>query len=527
MKKILTNLLIVSTFILLASVPTASEAASCPFTEGTDNYVVKFPSKVLFSDQGAANSSVTAKNVNIPVGTYEISGAAYDSHSTHGGQGQTLERYFIQFKKADGKNFKSGSTKDIPENKDTVSSVISKNAVVDVPITTITAVHAGYPGNGKWQSVYPTCVQFKKVTSTTTNNLQATCTVSKTNPNIGESVTYSAQVTNGTGTLMYTWSGAFNSTNQNHTLSYSSAGTYNANLTVKDGNNNTVNATCPTVTVQTSTNTLDGSCTISPSVANVGQSISFNASASGGTGSYTYSWNGSDGITSSSQSFTGSFGNSGNKSATVTITSGGQSITRSCSVYVQPSTNTATDGYCYGTPSGNGIMWYAYVNPNYGGYTYSWTGSDNMYGTGNQYYMSYPTNGQKNATVTITGNGQSIVRTCSASVYQNVVPPTYYPPQTYNPQPVYYAQPTYNPQPTYTNVPTGTPVSGVFLNQVPDTGISFGLKVTLFSLGLILWSIFGAYMINKKVRLQTTNGVSLSKAELFKMKNMAKRGIVR
>ncbi|MCF7865792.1 MAG: hypothetical protein K9M11_04825, partial [Candidatus Pacebacteria bacterium] len=48
------------------------------------------------------------------------------------------------------------------------------------------------------------------------------------------------------------------------------------------------------------------------------------------------------------------------------------------------------------------------------------------------------------------------------------------------------------------NSSLGTPVSGVFLSQVPETGVGFGIKMTLFTLGLTLWSIFAAFMIARK-----------------------------
>ena len=99
---------------------------------------------------------------------------------------------------------------------------------------------------------------------------------------------------------------------------------------------------------------------------------------------------------------------------------------------------------------------------------------------------------------------------------------TYSYPTTYT-NPVNY---TY-PATTYTNYSggsygsgssVGNSVSGVFLSQVPSTGISFGLKMALFTLGLLLWSMFAAFMIARKK--------DFSKAEAFKLANMKKRGLV-
>jgi hypothetical protein len=92
--------------------------------------------------------------------------------------------------------------------------------------------------------------------------------------------------------------------------------------------------------------------------------------------------------------------------------------------------------------------------------------------------------------------------------YTHSYPTTYTNPVTY----------TY-PATTYTSGSSvGNSVSGVFLSQVPSTGISFGLKMALFTLGLLLWSMFAAFMIARKKEL--------SKAEVFKLANMKKKGLV-
>ncbi len=260
---------------------------------------------------------------------------------------------------------------------------------------------------------------------------------------------------------------------------------------------------------------LSGSCSISPSTAYVNQDVSFSASASGGNGGYTYSWTGDNGIYSSSQSFTGRFSYPGVKNATVTIrSSDGQSITRSCSTTVQDTYTPVNGAYCVANPTVAGInqnvTWTVY--PGYSnyyntGYTYYWSGTDGLSGYGQTVSRVYNTPGYKTASVTIYGNGQSTVVNCGATVQGGIV------------------SGTSNVTVLRDQTPTGTPVAGVFLNQVPDTGISLGLKVTLFTLGLILWSIFGAYVLSRKAKLQTANGASLSKIESFKRANMAKKGI--
>ncbi|MDQ5911934.1 MAG: hypothetical protein QG568_147 [Patescibacteria group bacterium] len=307
---------------------------------------------------------------------------------------------------------------------------------------------------------------------------------------------------------------------------YSSNTNNNANANANENNNNVSNTFNPTNINNndarinlivygggTGTNTpaptpaLNGNCVISPTVGYINQDISFSASASGGNGSYSYSWTGDNGINSNAQNFTGRYSYSGYKTATVTIRSGSDSITRTCGVNIQD-TAVVSGAYCVANPTNAGInqnvTWTAYVNNTngyYGSYSYSWTGSDNLYGNGQSISRSYNTPGYKTATVTMYGNGQSITATCNTNINGVLA--------------------------NQSNVTVirdqnlGTPVSGVFLSQVPATGVGFGLKMTLFSVGLVLWSIFAAYMISRK-----KNGAFANKINAFKLANMQKKGII-
>jgi hypothetical protein len=179
------------------------------------------------------------------------------------------------------------------------------------------------------------------------------------------------------------------------------------------------------------------SCFINPSNAFVNQNVTFSANASGGSGYYTYSWSGSDGITGSGQTFTGMFSYPGSKYATVTVYSNGQSATASCNTNVQ----------------GGAV------------------------------------------------NGATVIRDTTA----------------------------------------GTPVAGVFLSQVPATGIdAANLKMILFVVGLFAWSLFAAYIISfkRKAKLASANGFTntasatsdrdntIARINAFKEANMKKKGLI-
>jgi hypothetical protein len=342
----------------------------------------------------------------------------------------------------------------------------------------------------------------------------------------------SGSTSSGAPNYQYVYSSNSNS-NSNSNTNTNTATAHNTNTitnTFNPVNNNDarINLVVLGGTSGTNNNTqaLNGSCTISPSTTYINQDVTFSASASGGNGNYTYSWTGDNGIYSSSQSFTGRFSYVGVKNATVTIRSGSESITRTCSVTVQDNTYyppvypPVNNAYCVANPTVAGVnqnvTWTVYPGNNAYGYSYNWSGTDGLSGYGQTINRVYSTPGYKTATVTLYGNGQSYVVNCATTIQGGSV--------------------LSNVTVIRDQVPTGTPVAGVFLNQVPDTGISFGLKLTLFVLGLLSWSVFGAYMFSRKTKLvsahisangaQTGTGLTLSRIEAFKRANMVKKGII-
>ncbi len=75
-------------------------------------------------------------------------------------------------------------------------------------------------------------------------------------------------------------------------------------------------------------------CVASPQSIEVGNSVSWSATASGGTGSYTYSWTGSDALSGSTANVSKIYSSAGTKNATVTVTSGSLQATAQCSLSV-------------------------------------------------------------------------------------------------------------------------------------------------------------------------------------------------
>jgi hypothetical protein len=198
---------------------------------------------------------------------------------------------------------------------------------------------------------------------------------------------------------------------------------------------------------------LSASCYAQNTSAQTGTSVEWIASASGGNGSYTYSWSGTDSFYSNS-SYNAyaymTYYNAGYKTAMVTVYSNGQSQTVNCNssvnvyssyayyqqptTYVQPvtyvqqptvayaqSSNASLDIGCYADPTtataNQPVTWTAEVTGGVAPYTYSWTGSDGLSGTGSSVTQYYSTSGSKNAIVAVTSaNGMTGTRACSNSL---------------------------------------------------------------------------------------------------------------
>jgi PKD repeat protein len=164
---------------------------------------------------------------------------------------------------------------------------------------------------------------------------------------IGQSVNFQSEVQFGSSPYTYQWDfggGATNSTVQNPgATTFSTAGTYTVNVTVTDSNGDTAQDSV-VITVQSSSGltvsitSSNGNNTISP-----GDSVNFQSTVSGGTGSYSYLWNfdggtGSGGATTSTEQNPSSiiFGSAGTYTVALTVSdNSGSTAHDSITVIVQ------------------------------------------------------------------------------------------------------------------------------------------------------------------------------------------------
>jgi|GEM_PF-2930115 len=150
---------------------------------------------------------------------------------------------------------------------------------------------------------------------------------------------------------------------------------------------------------------LAASCSVSPTSITVGQSATWSASASGGSG---LTWQGPASIPAWQQGYPScssgeTIGSSCSTEGSICWTGWG-----ACAPY---QTNGGPGGGACGQPS---LVCSATGGPST--YTYSWSGTDNLSGSDSSVVKSYSTPGTKTGTVTVTSGSSSVTETCSLNV---------------------------------------------------------------------------------------------------------------
>lgn len=332
--------------------------------------------------------------------------------------------------------------------------------------------------------------------------LAVTCSVNRSTANINENIQWAAHPTGGSGIYLYSWSGTdgVHGGGQTTLHVYSTTGTKTATVAVtSDGQ--VAYATCST-TIMTDTvpEVFNASCSANRSSAQIGESIIWTAYPTGGTGNYKYSWSGSENLSGSTQSVERSYSTVGSKTATVTVETRGQTITRTCSTVITGITQGSLSVACNASPStariGEIINWYTTVSGGTGSYAFSWTGTDGLAGSNSSVQKAYYDVGTKNATVTVYSGSESQTRTCSATVVHGggggggggLNQPNVY---------------LISKNVTKAPLAQGGTGSFIYLNQVPYTGLTDHPILTSLLVAFLAWSfIFGMFYFMKRSKMQ-------------------------
>ena len=247
--------------------------------------------------------------------------------------------------------------------------------------------------------------------------------------NAGSAVSFNQATATGTGPLKYAWSfgdGTTATGTLNATHTYATAGTYSAQLTVTDALGIPITSTVSVAVNGTGTSAPIVSAG-SPITDNADTSVTFSqATETGGTAPFAYSWNFGDGTTATgSLNPSHTYMNPGSYTATVTVTDANK-LTSSSSLAVTvkdvvPSVTIADPTGTVGTPvsfSATATSLSPAVET--AGFTYAWTFGDGGTSTGATPTHTYTTAGTYTATVTakdeygMTGTASETITIVSA-----------------------------------------------------------------------------------------------------------------
>lgn len=299
------------------------------------------------------------------------------------------------------------------------------------------------------------------------SNLHASCSPSRTSISQGDSVTWNATVSGGQGPYDVRWSGTDRLVGGGTSMSkrYTDSGTKTASIRVTSNDDQSISVSCSN-SVSVDYDDYDNnnnddynnddnydnyplyvSCQANSSYISTGDRVTWTAYVSGGSGSYRYDWDGTDNLSGSSRTTSKTYTRSGSKRASVNVRSGSREVTRECSPYLTVREDSYNDNYNYNNnyyapapvinpaanapvscfanttnvAAGEPVTWTVLVNsgnPNY--YTYSWTGTDGLYGVGSSLRTTYLKSGTKSAQVVVRGPyGETATRACTNSVYVN------------------------------------------------------------------------------------------------------------
>jgi len=256
-------------------------------------------------------------------------------------------------------------------------------------------------------------------TITQTVNTDPTVSISSSqNPtDVGNTVTFTSSVSGGTAGYSYSWSINGNTyTTSSASYSFTSSGTYSVSLSVTDA--------AGYVVTQTLDETVNSDPTVSASSsvssADVGYSISFSSTPSGGTGPYTYSWTLNGNQLSTSQDFSYSFSSSGSYTLTVTVTDAVDTPTSaSVTVTINPNPSISVSSSQNPSDVGNSVTFSSSVSGGTGTDTYLWYINGVQESTASSFSYSFSSAGTYYINVTVTdGDGH----TASYSLTETVNP---------------------------------------------------------------------------------------------------------
>lgn len=268
----------------------------------------------------------------------------------------------------------------------------------------------------------PTMTEF--FSSTPPVLFSTSFTYSPTSPQTGQIVWFTASGSGGTAPYNFTWTFGDGTSSAGAKVyhSYSTSGSYNVVLNSHDSSPVPQTATTSQTLVVSNPppppSNLTASFTSSVQNPTIGETISFVASASGGTQPYSYAWSFGDSAVASGSSGTHSYNTAGAFTVTLTVAdSAGHTATATNTINV---TAPLSASFTY-SPSNPGpltsIQFAATASGGTAPYAYSWDFGDGTTGNGATTSHSYVLPGSYKVTLTVTdANGETATSTATVSV---------------------------------------------------------------------------------------------------------------
>jgi PKD repeat protein len=227
------------------------------------------------------------------------------------------------------------------------------------------------------------------------------------------------------GPTAWDWSfgdGSADSTVQNPSHTYNTAGSFTATLTVT-GNGGQTSSASHTITVTNAPASVTAAFTASPTSGQAPLTVQFNDQSSGPVTSWN--WNFGDGATSTLQNPSHTYTSAGSFTASLTVTgSGGQTSSVNCTITVTNAPAPVTAAFQASPSSGQAPLTVQFTDQSSGPVTsWNWNFGDGATSTSQNPSHTYTSAGSFTASLTVTGSGgqtSSVSRTISVA---NAPPP--------------------------------------------------------------------------------------------------------
>ena len=274
---------------------------------------------------------------------------------------------------------------------------------------------------------------YYQLTISTSQLFSTSFTAQPPSGQTGQSISFSASTIGGSPPYAYSWNFGDGSTGTGSSVThtYSSAGSFNVILTIKDAGSPQQTATSQqTISVTNPSSTLTASFTYTPSSPQTGQSVTFTGTASGGTSPYTFTWSFGDGSTDVGATPSHPYSSSGIFDVTVAVTdsnsqtaSGSQLITVSNPLPV----SQLSVGFDYqprSVTTTTTVTFTASVTGGTSPYNYQWDLGDGATSSGAYTSHLYAYSGTYTIQLTVTDNkGQSYSTSQTVTVIGSQIQP--------------------------------------------------------------------------------------------------------